>query len=67
MKMLRANIRRLKSELEEESFEDEVQDFLLKSTKLENLDLDEANKWRRLARIKWLGEGEESSKFFSGC
>jgi hypothetical protein len=64
MEMLRADIRRLKSEIEDDISEDEVQEFLQKTAMLRGLEIAEANKWRRLARIKWLGEGEESSKFF---
>jgi hypothetical protein len=54
----------LKSELEEGNDPDDVQELLNKITELKQMEEDQALHWRRLSRIKWLGEGEEVSKYY---
>jgi hypothetical protein len=38
--------------------------LLAKTTKLKQVEENQAIHWRRLSRIKWLGEGEEVSKYY---
>jgi hypothetical protein len=54
----------LKSELEEGSNPDDVQEPLAKILQLKQMEDDQAVHWRRLSRIKWLGEREEVSKYY---
>ncbi|CAM6104281.1 unnamed protein product [Calypogeia fissa] len=64
IQILRENIIRLKSELEEEEAADTVSELMESTSKLKELDEAEASRWRRLSRVKWLGEGEETTKYY---
>jgi hypothetical protein len=64
MELLKGDLCRPKSELEEDTSVANVNELLHKSSRLRVLEMEEANKLRRYSRIKWLGEGDESSKYF---
>jgi hypothetical protein len=61
---IKADVRRLKSELEEGNDPEDISKLLAKTSQLKEMEENQALHWRRLSRIKRLGEREEVSKYY---
>lgn len=61
---LRADLVRLKLEMAEEVCDDAVVEFLSTTDRIREIEGEDATRLQKLSRMKWLGEGEEPSKYF---